>query len=114
MNNANTVIGHNVSFDINVIKAEIYREIGNNALSLKHDNNIIDTMILGMDVCKIPNTNYRERQIHPYKFPKLSELYSTLFHCPMKNAHNAMADVQATYDCYYRDARKLVKNNLTI
>lgn len=112
MKYANTVIGHNISFDINVIKAEIYREIGDKAFSLKKENSVIDTMILGMDVCKIPNTNYREWKLHPYKYPKLTELYSTLFQRTMKNAHNAMSDIQATYDCYYELIKRQNNKNI--
>ena len=35
------------------------------------------------------------------KVPKLSELYQKLFACDFENAHDAMADIQATRRCYY-------------
>lgn len=93
---ANTIIGHNISFDINIIKAEIYREKGNNSFLLKHNYNVIDTMKIGMSACKMYSYQFG------YKYPRLTELYLALFHQPMKNAHNAMADIQATYDCYQK------------
>jgi DNA polymerase III epsilon subunit-like protein len=34
------------------------------------------------------------------KYPKLDELYYMLFNKHFDNQHNAMADVEATYECY--------------
>ena len=53
-------------------------------------------MRLGKDICKIPgNVIYGG-----YKYPKLGELYYKLFNKHFNNQHNAMADVEATYECY--------------
>lgn len=101
--NSDIIIGHNVSFDLNVVKAEIIRVKGiENTLFVKKKHNIIDTMNLGVNVCKIPNLSFYSRQSQPYKYPKLAELYYKLFNKHFDNQHDAMSDIQATYDCYYK------------
>ena len=101
--NSDIIIGHNVSFDLNVVKAEIIRVKGiENTLFVKKKHNIIDTMNLGVNVCKIPNLSFYSSQSQPYKYPKLAELYYKLFNKHFDNQHDAMSDIQATYDCYYK------------
>lgn len=107
--NSDVIIGHNVSFDLNVIKSEIVRVKGiENAMFYKKKHNIIDTMNLGTNICKIPNVSFYSHNMQPYKYPKLDELYYKLFKRHFENQHDAMADIQATYDCYY----ELLKNKL--
>lgn len=101
------IIGHNVSFDLNVIKSEIIRIKGiENALFKKKKHIVIDTMKMGRNICKIPNLSFHTRLSLPNKYPKLDELYYKLFNKHFNNQHNAMADVQAAYDCYYELKRK--------
>ena len=107
LSNSNIVIGHNVSFDLNVVKAEIIRVKGiENALLTTKNHNVVDTMKMGMNICKIPNLSFHTRMSQPYKYPKLDELYYKLFNKHFNNQHDAMADVQAAYDCYYELKRK--------
>lgn len=101
------IIGHNVSFDLNVIKSEIIRTKGiENALFKKKKHIVIDTMKMGRNICKIPNLSFHTRLSLPNKYPKLDELYYKLFNKHFNNQHDAMADVQAAYDCYYELKRK--------
>lgn len=101
------IIGHNVSFDLNVIKSEIIRTKGiENALFKKKKHIVIDTMKMGRNICKIPNLSFHTRLSLPNKYPKLDELYYKLFNKHFNNQHDAMADVQAVYDCYYELKRK--------
>lgn len=101
------IIGHNVSFDLNVIKSEIIRIKGiENALFEKKKHIVIDTMKMGRNICKIPNLSFHTRLSLPNKYPKLDELYYKLFNKHFNNQHDAMADVQAAYDCYYELKRK--------
>lgn len=101
------IIGHNVSFDLNVIKSEIIRIKGiENALFEKKKHIVIDTMKMGKNICKIPNLSFHTRLSLPNKYPKLDELYYKLFNKHFNNQHDAMADVQAAYDCYYELKRK--------
>lgn len=105
--NSDIIIGHNVSFDLNVIKSEIIRIKGlENSLFNKKKHNVVDTMKLGVNICKIPNPSFYTRNIQSYKYPKLDELYYKLFNNHFDSQHDAMADVQATYDCYYELTRK--------
>lgn len=98
------IIGHNVSFDLNVIKSEIIRIKGiENALFEKKKHIVIDTMKMGRNICKTPNLSFHTRL---NKYPKLDELYYKLFNKHFNNQHDAMADVQAAYDCYYELKRK--------
>lgn len=90
------VIGHNVDFDINVLKAEIYRELGDWEGFYSPNYKIIDTMQLGIEVCKIPSNIRGEK----YKWPTLDELYRKLFGKSFQGQHNAINDVKATYECY--------------
>lgn len=91
------VIGHNVDFDINVLRAEIYRELGYaEEFFYSLNYRVVDTMKMGMDVCKIPSTINGEK----YKWPTLDELYRKLFGKSFQGQHNAMNDVKATYECY--------------
>lgn len=42
------------------------------------------------------------------KWPKLEELYQRLFEKDFENAHNAMADVRATKDCFFELVKREV------
>ena len=90
-----------------MVKAEIIRVKGiENALFTKKNHNVVDTMKMGMNICKIPNLSFHTRMSQPYKYPKLDELYYKLFNKHFDNQHDAMADIQATHDCYYELKRK--------
>ena len=93
--NANYIIGHNVSFDENVVESEFFRMGENNIFSFKHS---ICTKIASTDYCKIPN-KWKSRE---YKWPKLSELYFILFGKDMVDAHDSESDVQATFECFWK------------
>ena len=87
------VIGHNVSFDINVIGCEFYRQQIKNSLGSKKllDTCTEDTALL----CELPGGRGGK-----YKLPTLLELYEFLFDVSFKEAHNATADVEATARCF--------------
>jgi len=75
-----TIIGHNIHFDIRMLKNEFNR--------LKINTN-------PMDIIKNEDT----MTLHGSRI-KLGELYLKLFNEPMPNAHNAYYDVLATYKIY--------------
>ncbi|KAF5063300.1 WG containing repeat protein [anaerobic digester metagenome] len=98
LSKVDTIVGHNVDFDINVLKCEILRVKGSEKpLFTQKYHNIIDTMKIGVDICRLPSDKYNEK----YKWPKLDELYSTLFNKSFEGQHNAMNDIRATYECYF-------------
>jgi hypothetical protein len=55
------------------------------------------------DYCKLPS-----KKRGSYKNPKLNELYELLFEKTFENAHDAMADISATKDCFF----ELKKRNI--
>ena len=90
MKNATHLIGHNVHFDLPIVQCELLRN------ELEHQIKLptFCTMRSATDYCKIPG-NYG------YKWPKLEELYQVCFSKKLLNAHNALADVRATYEVFY-------------
>ena len=93
---AERIVGHNGSFDTSIIKAHLLR-LGipqtafNDAL---YKDKRIDTMKAG--------TQYMVSRGFSDKWPKLSELYKVLTGDEMRGAHNALYDVQATAECYFK------------
>ena len=86
------VVGHNVSFDNNILGAEFYRKgIETNLLDFKK----IDTMPITTKYCALPN-----KKGTGFKYPKLEELHEKLFGKKFAEAHNAAADVEATARCF--------------
>lgn len=87
---SNRLIGHNVGFDLPVLQSELCRN------GLKHEINYPSfcTMKNSTDYCQIPGNR-------GYKWPKLEELYQICFGKKIEQAHNARADVRATYEVFY-------------
>ncbi len=90
------IVGHNVTFDVNIVSAEFYRMGMFNALFL--GKILLDTKKAGADICKIPNPHDYEG----YKWPRLKELYRHLFGEDFENAHDAFADITATERCFWK------------
>jgi DNA polymerase III alpha subunit (gram-positive type) len=82
------IVGHNIYFDTSIIKA--------NMLRLLFDK---DPIVKALDKTKRIDTM---RMIKVGKWPKLSELYKTLFSEELSGAHNAMGDVVAVSRCYFK------------
>ncbi|MEY3501006.1 MAG: hypothetical protein RL308_2675 [Bacteroidota bacterium] len=99
---ASIVVGHNIEFDLNIIKAEILRNnMEFKAWIYEHNTNYIDfdqlntfcTMNQTAQFVGIPRGD-------GYKYPTLMELYQKLFVCKFDNAHDALEDVKATASCF--------------
>ena|SRR5690554_6950504 len=86
-----TVVAHNISFDEKIVGAEFLRSGFPNSLQNKIR---ICTMQRTTNFCAIPG-NYG------YKWPKLNELHIKLFGCDFEDAHNAVADINATAKCFW-------------
>ena len=98
---ASQVVGHNIEFDQHVVGAELYRlNMDYSALMYKKST---CTMKSSVNFCAIPNPY---SYYGGYKWPSLSELYRKLFGRSFDNAHDALADITATKDCYYELKRK--------
>lgn len=98
--NVSNVIGHNIYFDVSMIKANVLRLYGNGGAIRALNENLhkdkrIDTMRQSMGLFK-------------NRWPKLSVLYEGLFPGESFNAHRADEDVLATERCYYELKRRKV------
>lgn len=90
------IVGHNVSFDKKIVGAELIRLGKRDILIGKRS---ICTMQASTDFCAIPG-------YYGYKYPKLQELYIKLFGKKFSDAHNSMADITATVECYFELKRR--------
>ncbi len=91
---ADFVVWHNVEYDKTVLIAETKR------LNIPFDFSKIkwiDTMKPCASLVQIPAP---ERSKDKYKWPKLMELHKFLFWKEFEDAHDAMADITATKDCF--------------
>jgi len=88
---ADTVVAHNVSFDVKIIAAELLR----NHLpdEFEHKKSIC-TMMKSAKYCGIKNR-------FGFKWPTLAELHYHLFQEGFTNAHNAAKDIEVTARCFW-------------
>ena len=106
LNNCNSVIGHNISFDIKKINDNIKKYIipivdNNNNLifDIFYDKKIICTLKLYSNYIEKINLDRKKNNQKPLG-KKLIDMYKYFFDTEFINAHNAINDVLATYDCY--------------
>ncbi len=85
------LVAHNISYDENILGAEFLRKGFQNIIPRKRK---ICTMKSSVDFCALPGK-------YGYKWPNLTELHKKLFHRGFEGAHGAMADIQATADCFW-------------
>jgi DNA polymerase III epsilon subunit-like protein len=88
------VVGHNLSFDSKIVRAEMVR-YGLNHIEFTAKK--ICTMMQSTKYCQIPALNGRKG----VKFPTLTELHNKLFGCDFDGAHDAGSDVDATAKCFF-------------
>jgi len=116
---ADYIVGHNISFDINVVKVELKRMLINatanatanirktkriqyylDLLDDKDNKNIYCTMKQSINLCAIEKENKYGNMY--YKFPKLIELYYKLFKSTPTNLHNSLNDVIVCLRCFMK------------
>jgi len=114
LRNVDKVVGHNVSFDINMVKIELLRIIYLNKIisseeqtETKHNlhyltnfKNISCTLKDSIDLCDIKAIDRYGKQYA--KWPKLSELHQKLFDSVPNNLHNSFNDILATLRCFVK------------
>ena len=87
------IVGHNVSFDVNIMGCEFFRNSFENQLTQKP---ILDTCTEKTALlCKLKGGRGGR-----FKLPTLTELNEFLFDDVFAEAHNATADVEATARCF--------------
>ncbi len=89
---AQVLVGHNVSFDENVVGAELLRAKLDNVVATKTRR---CTMKESTDYCQLPGPR-------GFKWPTLTELHDKLFGEPFESAHDALADCQACLRSFFR------------
>jgi len=92
---SHTLVAHNIKYDYNIILSE-FSESG--IVPNFKQNEQICTMTSSaiVNYCKIPGNNGK------YKWPKLAELYEILFEKKIENEHNALSDVNACSECFFK------------
>src|SRR5690606_19482966 len=93
MAKAQYLVGHNLSFDINVCGAEFIRTKIPTALLEKK---ALDTKDHSTDYCALPGGKGGK-----FKWPTLTELHHKLFGIGFEDAHDAAYDVAATAKCFF-------------
>jgi DNA polymerase III epsilon subunit-like protein len=106
------IIGHNLEFDLNMLKIEIMRMIRdttNEEIKKIYQEKLIKignydkyycTMKTTVDLCKLPSPYKKNKD--QYKYPKLDELHNYLFGVKPQKLHNSLNDVIITLRCFYR------------
>jgi len=95
INPCDTIVCHNVNFDLFVLAAEFSRM----GITQPNRKLKICTMETTKEFVGLENS-------YGYKFPKLQELYKKLFGSEFDKAHNALADIQATKKCFFELKQK--------
>lgn len=99
LNESGWLVGHNIDYDLHVVGTEYYR--------LGYDHRImfarpyVCTMQATIDFCNFPGK-------YGPKWPRLQELYVRLFGREFDGAHDAMADISATKECFFELLRRNV------
>ena len=98
---ADTVIAHNISFDKQMIMVECNRLKTKQYFTTGNGYGIKEycTMKNSVNVCKIEKQSASGKIYH--KFPTLSELHEHLFGFTPNNTHDSMSDVLICFRCYY-------------
>lgn len=91
INSCDAIIGHNIEYDEDMIKLELKRL---EKEYLYQPKQVVCTMKTTVDFCALKGNGER------FKYPKLWELYKTLFGEYFIGAHDAMVDVEATLKAF--------------
>jgi DNA polymerase III epsilon subunit-like protein len=113
LKSVDVLVGHNIEFDIKMLKVELLRFIYSNTISdeksIKYKNNLYDlsnfeniycTMQKSIDLCGIKKQDKFGKEYN--KYPKLIELHQKLFNTSPDNLHNAFNDILITLRCYIK------------
>lgn len=108
------IVGHNVSFDVDMVRIELLRLIYSSTSSsneekrmykqllhfITNNKNIRCTMKESVGLCSIPVLDKFGNSY--FKYPKLIELYKKLFDTEPNNLHNALYDILVTLRCFIK------------
>lgn len=113
LKNVDVLVGHNIEFDIQMLKVELLRFIyfadmsdeknikyKNYLYHLSNFENIYCTMKKSIDLCGIKKQDKFGKEYN--KYPKLIELHQKLFNTSPDNLHNSFNDILITLRCYIK------------
>lgn len=103
--NVNIQVGHNIDFDIKMLRTELERN--GYKPSIMYKVHFICTMDQGQYYCKLNPEYYYDGFFVKYKPPKLTELAYKCFDVNYKKTHDAMSDVLMTAKCFEKLAKDL-------
>tara|TARA_Y100000780_G_C13691663_1_gene419799 strand:+ start:2375 stop:3016 length:642 start_codon:yes stop_codon:yes gene_type:complete len=118
LNMCDCIVGHNIAFDINMVRAEFLRR-GCVDYFLLVNKPFHCTMKENINYCKLEVTTYTGRKY--FKYPKLMELHKKIYDNIPENLHNSLIDVIVCLRCYLKlkynieitDTCKEIQNYLT-
>lgn len=88
------IVGHNVSFDKQIVMVECFRNKINNNFVRFHGKNIIRKP----EYCTCKKSSH----LFNNRYQKLENLYSNLFNEKPGGLHNSLIDTIVTFRCYYK------------
>lgn len=88
------IVGHNVSFDKQIVMVECFRNKINNNFVRFHGKNIIRKP----EYCTCKKSSH----LFNNRYQKLENLYSNLFNEKPDGLHNSLIDTIVTFRCYYK------------
>lgn len=112
LKSVDVLVGHNVTFDIKMVKVELLRLIYNdmsedksrkykiNLYDLSNFQNVYCTLQNSIELCAIKTLDKFGKEYN--KYPKLVELHKYLFHSVPNNLHNSFNDILITLRCYIK------------
>ena len=113
LKNVSIIVGHNIQFDLNILKSELYRIKRNEIIKQLIDKRDLCTMFYSCSVTKLsfPNsTKNNDSSYISYKPPSLPELFKFLFGMDLENAHQSNFDVINCAKCFFELVkRKIIK-----
>lgn len=122
LNFVDKIVGHNVEFDINMVRVELLRIIHLNLNNitehairdhkfnlhyLTNVKHIHCTLQDSIELCAIKAVNKSGKEY--MKYPKLEELHYKLFEMKPNNLHNSLNDILVTLRCFVK-----MKNNFDL
>lgn len=97
------IICHNYNFDSKIVEVELFRLERNEEIKWMRKKPSYCTMMSTIQYCGLEGKFYGS-----YKYPRLQELHVKLFNCEFQNAHNSLADVKSTLNCYLKFAHGII------
>jgi DNA polymerase III epsilon subunit-like protein len=88
----NTIVAHNIAFDLPVLLSELYRRYSSHAMK-----NIIGQLYMKKQICTM---KYGQKYLGMNKWPKLSHLHKEIFGEDWVQKHRALDDAEICSKCY--------------